>query len=71
MTVIGSRQAARESVGSAVFLGTETLHKHDCRDIQRALRQVPGVYVVDEEGYGLRPNIGIRGSGTDRNSRIR
>lgn len=70
LTVVGSAEAAQESAGSAVYLDQETLQKHDYRDIQRALRQVPGVYVVDEDGYGLRPNIGIRGSGTDRNSRI-
>ncbi|MDQ3510562.1 MAG: TonB-dependent receptor plug domain-containing protein, partial [Pseudomonadota bacterium] len=70
MTVVGSAKAAQESAGSAAYLDGDTLQKHDYRDIQRVLRQVPGVYVVDEEGYGLRPNIGIRGSGTDRNSRI-
>lgn len=70
LTVVGSRQNAAESAGSATFLDTEMLEKHDYRDIQRILRQVNGVYAIDEEGYGLRPNIGIRGSGTDRNSRI-
>ena len=70
LTVVGSAQNAQQATGSAAYLDAETLQKHDYRDIQRALRQVPGVYVIDEEGYGLRPNIGIRGSGTDRNSRI-
>lgn len=70
LTVVGSGQKAQESAGSAAYLDAETLEKHDYRDIQRILRQVNGVYAVDEEGYGLRPNIGIRGSGTDRNSRI-
>jgi len=70
MTVVGSVENAQEAPGSAAYIDAKTLQKHDYRDIQRALRQVPGVYVVDEEGYGLRPNIGIRGSGTDRNSRI-
>ena len=70
MTVVGSAEKALEATGSATYLDAATLQKHDYRDIQRALRQVTGVYVVDEEGYGLRPNIGIRGSGTDRNSRI-
>ncbi|QDH69277.1 TonB-dependent receptor family protein [Marilutibacter alkalisoli] len=70
LTVVGSAGKAREAAGSAAYLDAETLEKHDYRDIQRVLRQVNGVYAIDEEGYGLRPNIGIRGSGTDRNSRI-
>jgi Fe(3+) dicitrate transport protein len=70
LTVVGSAENALETPGSADYLDSQTLEKHDYRDIQRILRQVNGVYVVDEEGYGLRPNIGIRGSGTDRNNRI-
>lgn len=70
LTVVGSARKAQESTGSATYLDTETLEKHGYRDIQRILRQVNGVYAIDEEGYGLRPNIGIRGSGTDRSSRI-
>jgi Fe(3+) dicitrate transport protein len=70
LTVVGSAEKALETPGSADYLNGEVLEKHDYRDIQRILRQVNGVYVVDEEGYGLRPNIGIRGSGTDRNNRI-
>lgn len=70
LSVVGSRERALESGGSAAYLDTEALAKFDYRDIQRILRQVPGVYAIDEEGLGLRPNIGIRGSGTDRSSRI-
>ncbi len=69
LTVIGSRPAELTG-GSASFLTTEQLERFRHTDVHRALRQVPGLYVVEEDGFGLRPNIGLRGSGTDRNSRI-
>ena len=70
MTIVGSADAARDTPGSAHFIGPEELDRFEYGDIQRVLRSVPGVYMQDEEGYGLRPNIGIRGSGLDRSSRI-
>ena len=70
LMVVGSAQRAAEMAGSATYLDTKALQVFDFTDIHRVLRQVTGVYLVDEDGYGVRPNIGIRGSGTDRNSRI-
>jgi Fe(3+) dicitrate transport protein len=70
LSVLGSAEQAAETAGSATFLDQKTLQVFDFTDIHRVLRQVPGVYIVDEDGYGVRPNIGIRGSGTDRNNRI-
>lgn len=70
LTVVGSAEEAERTAGSAAYIDAETLEKFGYRDVNRVLRQVPGVYLIEEEGYGLRPNIGIRGSGTDRNGRI-
>ncbi len=39
-------------------------------NIHNFLRLVPGVNVQDEDGFGLRPNIGLRGTGVDRSSKI-
>ena len=70
VTIIGSAAAARDIGGSAHFVGPDELEEFRYADIHRVLRSVPGVYLQDEEGYGHRPNIGIRGSGQDRSSRI-
>jgi len=70
LVVVGDAAKAQESAGSAQFIDQDRLEQFDYSDVQRVLRQVPGVYAIDEEGFGLRPNIGIRGSGTDRSSRI-
>jgi len=56
--------------GSVAFLDAELLEEHSYGDVNRVLRQVPGLNLVEEEGFGIRPSIGIRGSGTDRNSKI-
>jgi Fe(3+) dicitrate transport protein len=56
--------------GSVQYLDEEALETFSYSDVNRILRQTPGVYLQEEEGFGLRPNIGIRGSGNDRNSRI-
>ncbi|MCP5145130.1 MAG: TonB-dependent receptor [Gammaproteobacteria bacterium] len=56
--------------GSVQFLDAPVLKQAAYNDINRILRLVPGVNLVEEDGFGLRPNIGIRGSGTDRNSKI-
>jgi Fe(3+) dicitrate transport protein len=70
VTIIGSASAARDIGGSAHFIGPDELAQFNYGDIHRVLRAVPGVYLQDEEGFGHRPNIGIRGSGQDRSSRI-
>lgn len=70
LMVVGSADRVAEIPGSAAYVSDEELQRYQTSDVNRALRRVPGLYLVEEEGYGLRPNIGIRGSGTDRNNRI-
>ncbi|MBL4633950.1 MAG: TonB-dependent receptor [Kofleriaceae bacterium] len=56
--------------GSAHVLDAEVLERFENDDIHRILSTVPGVYMREEDGYGLRPNIGIRGSGSERSGKI-
>ncbi len=66
----GGRRHLDEIPGSAHYIGPRELETFSHSDVHRVLRQVPGVYVQEEDGYGLRPNIGLRGTGVERSSKI-
>lgn len=70
IVVTGSAAEASRVGGSAHFLDEEALEEFNYADINRILRDIPGVNLQEEDGYGLRPNIGLRGTGVDRSSRI-
>ncbi len=67
LTVVGSAETAG---GSAHVIGQAQLEVHNYNDVHRVLRQVPGVNIQEEDGFGLRPNIGIRGTGVERSQKI-
>lgn len=68
--VVASRRDVRMTSGSVQFVAAEQLEQFEYSDINRILRVVPGVNIQEEDGYGLRPNIGLRGTGLDRSSKI-
>lgn len=70
VVVVGSRIRARSLAGSAQVIDAETLRESRTLTVNEALRKVPGVYARDEEGLGLRPNIGIRGLNPTRSSKV-
>lgn len=68
--VIGSgTRATIESSGSATVIDGRTLEESRVFNVNEALRKVPGVHVREEEGVGLRPNIGIRGLNPTRSTK--
>ncbi len=57
--------------GSGHLVDKETLERTYHRDVSRTLLQnVPGVHVREEDGYGLFPNISLRGVDAGRSSKV-
>ncbi|HQY36118.1 MAG TPA: TonB-dependent receptor plug domain-containing protein [Pseudomonadota bacterium] len=67
--VIGTAERLREQPGSATILDQDSLQRARTLTVNEALRRVPGVHVRDEEGMGMRPNIGIRGQNPTRSTK--
>ena len=75
LTVIGSRLVGSEEMlrrvpGSFDLLSGDVLAAAHVFSTSEALRKVPGITVRDEEGLGLRPNIGMRGLNPTRSSKV-
>jgi len=70
ITIVGERTDSHQITGAAQYIGEAQLREQSYSDIQRILRQAPGVSLQIEDGYGLRPNISIRGVATERSGRI-
>ena len=68
--IIGSQEEALEIAGSASVITTEDLKIYEYTDIHKILSTVPGINFRPEEGYGLRPNISIRGTYADRSGKV-
>ncbi len=56
--------------GSAHVIEEDDLKEMEYDDAHSVLLQVPGLYVRQEDGFGLRPNIGLRGANSDRSKKV-
>ena len=68
--IIYSDDGTIREAGSAHVLSEESLLRFSFTNVERQLEQIPGMSIRTEDGFGLRPNIGIRGANSDRSSKI-
>lgn len=68
VSVLGSKSS--HAAGSVHVIREDQLERFEYDDVAIAVAQVPGVYIRQEDGIGLRPNIGIRGANPDRSKKL-
>lgn len=68
ITIVADK--SRVKIGSGAYIDNRTLALLNQPNINHVLRLVPGVNIRDEEGFGLRPNIGLRGTAVNRSAKI-
>jgi Fe(3+) dicitrate transport protein len=70
LSVYGSRDRRLTEPSSTTILSKEWLEAYKYSDINRVLKTVPGIQVQEEDGFGLRPNIGMRGAHPHRSRKV-
>lgn len=68
--VIGNPANIEELPGSAYSINRDDIREQNYDDVSQVLRKVPGVYVRQEDGFGLFPNISLRGVDTTRSAKV-
>ena len=69
VSVFGSQDETQQA-GSAHFIDDDEMKAMGYTDAERVLRRIPGVYSQTEDGYGLRTNLGMRGTSALRTTKI-
>lgn len=68
--VIGSKAEMFRNSSTSNIIDEEEMQSSHVMTINEVLRKVPGVVARDEEGFGIRPNISIRGLNPTRSTKV-
>lgn len=68
--IIGKKANLARLPGSGDVIDNDTLESARVFTTNEAVRKIPGIHARDEEGFGLRPNIGIRGLNPTRSTKV-
>lgn len=68
--IAGTPEVLEQIPGSVEIIGQEQLESSRVLSTTEVLRKAAGINVRDEEGFGLRPNIGIRGLSPTRSTKV-
>lgn len=68
--IVGTADNLQRIAGAANVVDAKTLEESHAFTVNEALRKVPGLHARDEEGLGLRPNIGVRGLNPTRSTKM-
>ncbi len=69
VSVFGSQDETQQA-GSAHYISDEEMKALGYTDAERILNRIPGVYSQTEDGYGLRTNLGMRGTSALRTTKV-
>jgi len=67
--ILGNNETYVEP-GSIYQISKEELKNKKTTNIHEVLKDIPGVSIQQEDGFGLRPNIGLRGTHPHRSKKI-
>lgn len=71
VNILAEREGIFETVpGAATYIDRQEIDRISPVSGNEVLRRSPGVHVVDEEGVGMRLNLGIRGLNPDRSRTV-
>ena len=68
--IFSNEEEVFELPGSGDYIDRDDFNVYNFNNINEILKNTPGVYTREEDGFGLFPNISLRGTDTLRSAKI-